>query len=79
MLEDFDFERFKKNFKKNHKALCNDEGEAYEFELKPTNGKCPRYFYLCRYCGVLFDASAKSPCVMRITRMYNLDDVEDFT
>lgn len=45
-----------------HKGLKNDEGEEYEFEFLPANGKMIRAFHLCCYCGVLFDPSGAGQC-----------------
>jgi len=45
-----------------HRPLHNDDGEPYEFELKPINGKMIRGFHLCRYCGVLFEAGTHGGC-----------------
>lgn len=46
-----------------HKGLLNDDGEAYEFELRPINGKMIRSFHICCYCGALFDDSGAGECV----------------
>lgn len=45
-----------------HKALNNDEDEPYEFRLKPEVGGA-RWFYLCCYCGVLFESSSHGMCL----------------
>lgn len=48
--------------RKRHKPLLNDDGEAYEFELKPVNGKHIRAFNLCCYCDVLFESGKGGQC-----------------
>lgn len=46
-----------------HRPLSNDDGEPYEFELKPRNGKHIRAFNLCRYCNVLFEFGSHGMCL----------------
>jgi len=46
-----------------HKPLHNDDGDPYEYELKPVNGKMIRAFYLCRFCSCLYEANAKTMCI----------------
>lgn len=45
-----------------HKPLCTAEGDPYEYEFKPINGKMVRAFWQCCTCNCLFEAGTRAQC-----------------
>lgn len=61
-----------------HSPLKNDDGEPYEFDLRPVNGKMIRAYHECRLCDCLYRAGSKSMCVASSRSADKHQEMKDF-